>query len=73
MERPGDLAGSVSRSRSEGWRGKLYSQAGRLACGGRGQAGSVWTGAAVIESLAALGGWRPGCLKTGGKGSSLGS
>lgn len=24
-----------------------------------------------MESPAGLGGWRPGCLKTGGKGSSL--
>lgn len=37
-----------------GGAGKMFSQVGGPACGGRGQAGSVWTGATMIESPAGL-------------------
>ena len=60
---------AVERAEGEGWAlgclykqglvrgggaGKRYSQVGGPACGGRGQPGSVWTGAIVIESPAGL-------------------
>lgn len=47
----------------------MSSQVGEPACRERGWVGLVWTGTMAMESPDGLGGWRPGCLKTGGKGA----